>query len=160
MDLISLEIHIYLEIKGEHTLNKTYLWFGVSWNTHRVSRATVQQAMWLGSPQSLQKFGLQKKLLFNCLRSMAFLCQGCDTETLQKGLEYFACLNHKDPIVLGSGEAPTFHPEGSTSNAVARTLLKNSPCVKSLVSPNWDKQNSWSSSAFWEIFTLPLCLWS
>ena len=33
MDLISLEIHIGLKIKGEHTQSKTYLWFGGSRST-------------------------------------------------------------------------------------------------------------------------------
>lgn len=44
MDLIFLEIHLHLKIKGEHTQSRTYLWSGGSWNTQ--SELSPVQGSW------------------------------------------------------------------------------------------------------------------
>ena len=54
MDLISLEIHLHLEIKGEHTRSKTYVWSGGSRSTRREpspgQQARCSHTAWLSAP--------------------------------------------------------------------------------------------------------------
>jgi len=114
MDLISLEIHIHLKIKGEHTQSKTYLWFGRSWNTHTVNWATVQQTHGSHVALGLHKAGRgfsHKQSILQLLEDSGVLSQGCGTEAMRKcSLGVSACLNHKDPTAVSLGEAPTLHP--------------------------------------------------
>lgn len=154
MDLISLEIHIHLKIKGEHTQGKTYLWFGCSWNTHTVNWATVQQTHGSRVALGLHKAGRgfsHKQSILQMLEDNGFLSQGCGTEAMRKcslgGLCLFEPQGHNCSELR---RGPYLTPQFSMQWPGAFTRI--------LVSPNSGKHSSWCSLGFWEVLIPSLSL--